>query len=158
MIYNFNTYNESLRDKMKPRTEFHGTAKKVFDVMEICNNAGFQTRFDESLFRVGGVGFSIYNYKHDEDLYGNVYYHEGKGRWDLEKDKIIGWQVDINKNSRNLKSEFFGEDWDKSFKFIIESFYGDIDEVINTTKSEIEKKTELLKGFEYAKKQMNKDD
>jgi len=155
---NFKQYNESLRDQMKPKSEFKGDAKKVFDVMEMCNNAGFSTRFDESLFRVGGVGFSIHNYKHDEDLYGNVFYHQGKGRWDLEKDKIIGWSVDINKNHRNEKSEFFGEDWNKAFKFIIESFYGDIDEVINTTKSELEKKTELLKGFEYAKKQINKDD
>ena len=133
---------------MTPKSEFKGIAKKIFDVMEICNNSGFSTTFNDSLLKYGGYGFYISNTNYDKDLYGNVNYRTEK----LEDGKIIGWQVEINKNHRNQKTEYFGEDWNKAFKFIIESFYGDIDEVINTTKSEIDKKRDLLKGFEYAKK------
>lgn len=170
MIKNFNTYNESIKDKMKGK-ELKGILLEINNAKDQLESLNLKTtNFSENR---GIYSFSIVNIK---DIRVNIYYyHKEKmiNKWSDEymNDQEYGWNIyiqDFNKYDSKTKREkqyHLTGNWNELLLNIIDACYPNVDGLIKKTneqiselQSEIESNEKLLKGLHNVKKILDNND
>jgi len=138
MIYNFNTYNESLRDKMKPKD-------LPDDVKDILNKFDQFYEIDDRFTNLS-MKNNIYN---SINFYFNIEieYSADNNKWIIFKSYKGTVYNDIDEIALET------DDFNLVLKYVVNKcFYNSIDSYINDTKEEIKDKETYLNKLEKFKK------
>jgi hypothetical protein len=164
MIKKFDTYNESLKGKLKGK-ELKGVHLEIYNAKEQLETLYLKT--NNITTNKGVYSFSITNIKNIEISIHYFHYEEMDNKWNKQylKDHKDGWNVYITSHNydKGKKDDYyFTGDWNTILKNIINICYPNVDNIIVNVKDRIESheikiemENRLLNGLENAKKILN---
>ena len=162
MIKKFNTYNESLRNKLKGK-KLTDIKLEIYNVKEQLDSLGLRTTKEIEI----NNGIYSFNMNYIMDIHISLHYYDYKKMENNWSDKYLsshknGWNVYIVDDNNKQNNDYLTGTWDKILLKIISVCYSDIDSIIINTKkriedfnNQIELNKNFLNGLENAKKILN---
>ena len=138
MIKKFDTYNESIRDKMTPK-ELSPNGKMVYKAMEELEQFGFREygmSSKDGIFEIEVIDESDEN----NTIFVTIGYSDNH-KWVAE--------VYYGRSKEMMEQE--AESWEELLNMILTELYPDIDNTIRKIEKELKSKTQILKYLKKVK-------